>query len=162
MNCNDTDVKGYFLNELAAADKARADHHIRECDACGEELDRLRITHAALFGAPDEEIPRRIVFATERGVEPQGWWHRIWNSGPRLGFASAAMLSAAILVHAFADGSGAGIDQKVNAAVVKAVARIETDHREEVAALQSNIEWLTKRVNVYRVTAASYEREVRQ
>ncbi|MBM3734800.1 MAG: hypothetical protein FJW39_03365 [Acidobacteria bacterium] len=159
MNCSEIDVKGYFLNEIAPADKVLAEHHIRECAVCGEELDRLRITQAALFGARDEEMPRRIVFATE---QPRGtsWWAGLWNNGPRLGFASAAMLSVAILGHGLLArtpaGSGA-IDEKVNAAVAKAVVEIRAEHREEVEALHSNIEWLTKRINVYRVTAANYE-----
>jgi anti-sigma factor RsiW len=156
MNCNEIDVKGYFLDELAPPERARADQHMRDCAACGEELDRLRITQAALYGARDEEIPRRIVFAADAPA-PAGWWRSLWNSGPRLGFASAAMLSAAILVHAFAAGpSASGIDARVEAAV----ARIQADHREEVAALKSDIEWLTKTVNVYR--SASFETVVRQ
>jgi len=74
--------------------------HAAVCDACREELARLRVTHAALLSVRDEEVPRRIAFVSDKVFEPT-WWQRLWRSAPRLGFASAAMLSAAILVHAF-------------------------------------------------------------
>jgi hypothetical protein len=46
----------------------------------------------------DEEIPRRIAFVSDRVFEPR-WWQRMWHSGPAMGFASAALLAGAILVH---------------------------------------------------------------
>ena len=43
-------------------------------------------------------MPYRIAFVSDKIFEPRGWaW--LWNSAPRLGFVSAAMLAAAILVH---------------------------------------------------------------
>jgi hypothetical protein len=78
--------------------------HVKTCQACAEELDRLRIMGAALRSVPDEEIPQRIAFVSDKIFEPSPWRRRLaafWNSGARLGFAGAAMLSASLLVFAF-------------------------------------------------------------
>jgi hypothetical protein len=61
-------------------------------------LDRLNFTQSALASLGDEEIPRRIAFVSDRVFEPR-WWQTMWHSGPAMGFASAALLAAAILVH---------------------------------------------------------------
>jgi anti-sigma factor RsiW len=100
MNCSQIDLKAYFLGELGETDRPAADEHTKSCRHCREELERLRITWTALAALPEEEIPRRIAFVSDKVFEPRGW-ARFWNSAPRLGFASAALLAAAILVHAF-------------------------------------------------------------
>jgi hypothetical protein len=43
-------------------------------------------------------VPRRISFVSDPVFEPS-WWQRFLSTGPKLGFASAAMLSMAILAH---------------------------------------------------------------
>src|SRR5258708_37318755 len=61
------------------------------------------MTQAALFSLRDEEIPQRIAFVSDKVFEPspwRRWWSAFWGSTARLSFASAAMLSAAILVSA--------------------------------------------------------------
>jgi hypothetical protein len=100
MNCSQIDLKTYFLGELGETDRRAAEEHAKSCRHCREELERLRITRTALAALPEEEIPRRIAFVSDKVFEPRGWT-RFWNSAPRLGFASAALLAAAILVHAF-------------------------------------------------------------
>ena len=78
--------------------------HVKSCAACGEELSRLRATQAALITLAEEEIPQRIGFVSDRVFEPSAprrWWAAFWGSSARLGFASAAMLSVAILVSAW-------------------------------------------------------------
>jgi anti-sigma factor RsiW len=99
MSCSPYDLKDYFLGELSEAERQQVQRHAQECGACREELDRLRLTQAALRALPEEEPPRRIAFVSDKVFEP-GWWQRFWQSGSRLGFASAAMLSIAILGHA--------------------------------------------------------------
>jgi len=93
------DLKGYFLGELAEAERRAAEAHVRACGECREELERLEATRAALAALPEEEPQRRIAFVSDKIFEPR-WWQRFWRSGPQLGFASAAMLAAAILAHA--------------------------------------------------------------
>jgi anti-sigma factor RsiW len=100
MNCSLDDVKAYFLNELPPAERALVEKHTRLCTNCREELERLNLTGKALLSLEDEE-PRRIAFVSDKVFEPR-WFEKVWRSGPVLGFASAVLLAAAILVHAYA------------------------------------------------------------
>lgn len=100
MSC-EFDLKAYVVGELARRERATVEDHVRACQSCREELDRLNLTRAALATLEDEEIPRRIAFVSDRVFEPR-WWQTIWQSGPAMGFASAALLAVAILVHGFA------------------------------------------------------------
>lgn len=155
MSCSPFDLRDYFMGELAEADRRQVELHGRSCAACREELDRLRVTGAALLAWRDEEIPQRIGFVSDRVYEPSAlrrWWQAFWGSAPRLGFASAAMLSAAIVIAAIgrpapmappaapardAVSIQASVSQQVNAAVEKAVAASEAQNRRETAELLS-------------------------
>lgn len=101
MNCSSVDLKAYFLDEASRAEKASVEDHLRGCQACREELDRLKLTGTALRSLEEEEVPQRIAFVSDRVFEPR-WYETIWRSGPAMGFASAVLLAAAILVHAYA------------------------------------------------------------
>ncbi len=114
MSCSPFDLKDYFLNELDPHQTAEVEQHTRGCAACRAELDQLRLTEAALFALRDEEIPRRIGFVSDQVFEPspwRRWWTAFWNSAPRLGFASAAMLTAAILFSALTRPAPAPVAQ---------------------------------------------------
>jgi len=100
MSCSVVDVKAYFLGELEKRDKAQVESHLGACAECREELERLGVMRTALETLPEEEVPRRIAFVSDKVFEPR-WWQAIWRSGPAMGFASAALLAAAILVHGF-------------------------------------------------------------
>ena len=57
----------------------------------------------ALLTQPDEEIPQRIGFVSDPVFQPSPFrrgWDALWGSAARLGFASAAMLSIALVVFA--------------------------------------------------------------
>ncbi|MGA3237030.1 MAG: hypothetical protein ABSG03_12035 [Bryobacteraceae bacterium] len=104
MSCSPFDLRDYFLQELADPHRRlQVEAHVKTCAPCREELDRLRITEAALRCMADEEIPQRIAFVSDKIFEPSPWrrWlAAFWNSGARLGFASAAMLSASLVLFA--------------------------------------------------------------
>ncbi|MGA9625323.1 MAG: zf-HC2 domain-containing protein [Bryobacteraceae bacterium] len=103
MSCSPFDLRDYFLKELPDSERRQVEAHVRNCQPCLEELDRLRLTEAALFALREEEIPRRIGFVSDQVFEPspwRRWWAGLWGSTARLAFASAAMLSVAILVAA--------------------------------------------------------------
>src|SRR5580658_11160653 len=104
MSCSPFDLRDYFFQELSDPHQQRqVEVHVKTCAPCREELDRLRITGAALRSIADEEIPQRIAFVSDKIFEPSPWrrWlAAFWNSGARLGFASAAMLSASLVVFA--------------------------------------------------------------
>lgn len=98
MSCQEFDWKGFALDEITAPDRRRMEEHLLTCAACGEELAAIRLTMTAMKRLPVMAVPRRISFVSDPVFEPS-WWQRFLSSGPRLGFASAAMLSVAILAH---------------------------------------------------------------
>jgi hypothetical protein len=171
MSCSEIDLKAYFLDELAAPERQQVKDHVRLCSACGDELEALATTRAALLSVPEEEPPRRIAFVSDRVFEPK-WWERFWRSGPQLGFASAGVLAIAIVVHALAlpwqtrsspqpaaAVDEAAIQKVVSAAVSKAVAESEMRHK---AALEKVMEERLQQVErrheqVLSVMQAGYE-----
>jgi hypothetical protein len=133
MNCSSEDLKGYFLGEVASREKAAIEDHVRACQNCREELDRLKLTQTALLALEEEEVPQRIAFVSDKVFEPR-WYQTIWRSGPAMGFASAALLAAAILVHGFVQQ---GFARPAGAAPMTATldtARIEQRIEREVGA----------------------------
>jgi anti-sigma factor RsiW len=103
MSCSPFDLKDYFLKELPSPQRLQVEAHVKTCDACREDLDRLQLTESALFSLRDEEIPQRIAFVSDKIFEPsplRRWFAAFWGSTARLGFASAAMLSCAIFYFA--------------------------------------------------------------
>jgi anti-sigma factor RsiW len=130
MSCS-IDLKAYAVDELAKNERGVVEDHVRGCQSCREELDRLNLTRSALASLEDEEIPRRIAFVSDRVFEPR-WWQTMWRSGPAMGFASAALLAAAILVHGFARPA-ANAAPTVDSAKVDA-AKIERRVESQVSA----------------------------
>ena len=154
MSCSPFDLRDFVLKELSEPEAKQVDAHVRGCAICREEVERLRLTEAALFSLRDEEIPQRIAFVSDKIFEPSPWrrgWSAFWGSTARLGFASAAMLSVALIVFSLARSAGvpvpgdpvtarvtppavvqpasvseAEIQQRVQAAVDQAVAASET------------------------------------
>lgn len=109
MSCSPFDLRDYILKELPEAERRQMEAHVRGCAGCREEVERLRLTEAALFALRDEEIPQRIAFVSDKIFEPSPWrraWAGFWSSTARLGFASAAMLSIALIVFSLARTAG--------------------------------------------------------
>ena len=151
MSCSPFDLKDYLLHELAGPRRVEVEEHVQNCPACREELDRLRLTQTALMSLGEEEMPRRIAVVSDPVFEAAPWrrvWAGFWGSGPRLGFASAALLSIAILVSALTRpapapvagtvavvrDSGMGsdeIDRRIQAAIAASEAR-QTRKAEEL------------------------------
>ena len=162
MSCSPFDLRDYFLKELPEGDRRQVDQHLKGCAGCREELDRLHLTEAALLTLRDEEMPQRIAFVSDKIFEPspaRRWWTALWSSGARLGFASAAMLSAALVFSALtrpapvpapAPGSAASmvtaaameqlIDRRVTVAVEKASAEIDARQQKRTSDLIAAVE----------------------
>ena len=103
MSCSPFDLKDYFFEELGGAERKEVEAHVHACQTCREELNRLRLTGTTLLSLREEEIPRRIAFVSDQIFEPslwRRWWSGFWNTPARLGFGSAALLSAALVVFA--------------------------------------------------------------
>lgn len=138
MSCSPFDLKDYFLKELPSPQRREVESHLAGCQVCREELDRLHMTQAALFSLRDEEIPQRIAFVSDKVFEPSPWrrgWNAFWGSTARLGFASAAILSAAILVSALTRPAPAPARQA--ATPVNSITRAEMER--QVQASVANV-----------------------
>jgi RNA polymerase sigma-70 factor (ECF subfamily) len=125
MSCSPFDLRDYHLKELTGPQQRQVEAHVKDCAACREELQRLSLIGAALFSLRDEEIPQRIAFVSDPVFEPsraRRWWSAFWGSSGRLGFAAAAMLSAALIFTAMsrppdAAISSAEVDRRIARAV---------------------------------------------
>jgi len=133
MSCSPFDLRDYLFGELEEPDRRQVEVHVHGCVSCHEDLERLRLTHSTLLTLRDEEVPQRIGFVSDKVFEPsllRRAWQSLWGSSPRLGFASAAMLSAALVIFAFfrpaaavpaPSADPAKIEQQVSARVTAAV-----------------------------------------
>jgi anti-sigma factor RsiW len=97
-NCNNTELlRDYAFDELPSTDRPAFERHLHDCAACTAELDQLRLTTAALRILPDAEPPQRIAFVSDKVFAPS----RLWNLAPWFGFASAAVMAAALLINIY-------------------------------------------------------------
>jgi anti-sigma factor RsiW len=166
MSCS-IDLKAYAVDELPKNERRVVEDHMRGCQSCREELDRLNLTKSALVSLEDEEIPRRIAFVSDRVFEPR-WWQRMWHSGPAMGFASAALLAGAILVHGFerplAQVAVAAVNTAVNAAQAKQAAefakllnatetRYKLQRQSDLATVQQAAEYYEKQMGRFVVAS---------
>ncbi len=114
-------VKDYFFGEAPEA----ADH-VAICEACTAELEQLRAMRGTLLTLREEEPPQRIGFVSDKIFQPspvRRFFANFWMSGARLGFASAAMLSCALLIYSARTPAATQFANQadVNALVAKAV-----------------------------------------
>lgn len=177
-------LRDYAFDELPHSEREAVEQHVAACGECALELDRLRVTRAALRSLPDREIPQRIAFVSDRVFEPN-WFRRFWNSGAQLGFASASVLAVALVVSAwhFAPGkttevrtivqtaAPAAVPQSViDAAVAKSVAQVrredaqlieatekkrDAEYRAQMMAISDNYTVLLKRNSVLLASSAA-------
>lgn len=168
-------LRDYAFDELPAEERRGMEQHLSKCGECAQELDRLRLTSAALRLLPDQEIPQRIAFVSDKVFEPSPFW-RFWNSGARLGFASACVVAMAMLVSAWhvagaarapteihtivqtaaSDTSQAQIDKAVEQAVAKVRAdetqmirtAVEVSERKQEQQFLSQVVALQERFDV--------------
>ena len=165
MSCSPFDLRDYFLKELPDSGQRQVEAHVRNCQPCREEMDRLRLTEAALFALREEEIPQRIAFVSDQVFEPspwRRWWAGLWGSTARLAFAAAAMLSVAILVSALRPVeqiavrpgpppivkavSDTEIQSRIDTAVAQAVAQVDARQTEKTKQLVADLESTRQRL----------------
>jgi anti-sigma-K factor RskA len=156
------DLRDYAMGELAADARSRMERHIAGCGECAAELTSLQLTTTALRSVADREVPQRIGFVSDKIFEPSpvsrwfadSWFAGFWNSAARLGFASACVLAAAIVIsvyHPFSRGpapvqlsslaqtsiSKADVDREINEAVAHAVTQAVAQVRTEDAGMSA-------------------------
>jgi anti-sigma factor RsiW len=184
MSCSPFDLRDYFLKELPDPERKQVEIHARTCAVCREELERLQMTEAALVSLRDEEIPQRLAFVSDKIFEPSGLrraWAAFWGSAAKLGFASAAMLSVALVVFSLAPRghslaaaasiSPAQLQQQVDAAQInaivdRAVAASESKLERRIAEIQQEnrkerqelVRWADSLVDYSRRNELMFER----
>ncbi len=165
-------VRDYAFDELPASERRELEHHLAGCEACATELEQLRLTTAALRSLPEQEIPQRIAFVSDKIFEPSPaarflTWLR--KSAPLL-IASAALVAALVrpapqVKTVVQTAAGIDVNQQIDAAVAKAVRQVKTEdaqiataaleaaeakhdreHRMIVAAMEQNLEVMQKRM----------------
>src|SRR5581483_6452389 len=156
MSCSPFDLKDYLLQELAESQQRQVESHIHTCGSCRQELDRLRLTQTALAALSEEEIPQRIGFVSDKIFEPspfRRWLSGFWNSGARLAFAGAAMLSVALIASPMLKPrpvvqnvaqvqtiSEAEVRQRIDAAVTRIASDIEARYEQRTDQLVKQIQ----------------------
>jgi hypothetical protein len=138
MSCSPFDLRDYHFQELTDPQRRQVESHVKTCQSCREELQGLQLTESALFTLREEEIPQRIAFVSDPIFEPsplRRFFSDFWGSAARLGFASAAMLSAALVVFSLTRpapapvqlANGVDVQALVDQAVARKTAEITAD-----------------------------------
>jgi anti-sigma factor RsiW len=155
MSCSPFDLKDFLLRELPDPQRRQVEAHVQACPSCRTELDRLRLTQTALSCLQDEEIPRRIGFVSDKIFEPSRWrrWWAALHGPAGLGFASAAVMSVALIVSVATRPAPAPrvaetgktvsedeIRQRVDSAVERAAAAIEARYAQRTEQLVKDIQ----------------------
>jgi hypothetical protein len=149
MSCSPFDLRDYYFEELGGAERKRVEAHVTGCRACRDELQRLRLTGTTLLSLREEEIPRRIAFVSDAVFEPSRWgkaWSGFWNVPARLGFASAALVSAALVVFALVRPAPVQLVR----APMPVVQTVQTAPASPDAAIQARVEQAVDRAMAVR------------
>jgi len=133
-------LRDYHLEELNADQRRQVESHVSVCGSCREELDRLRLTRQALLRLPEEEMPRRIAFVSDKVFEP-AWYARWWAALPRLGFALAVL--AAVFF------AGAWSERRGQAQVAQAIQALEARHDAQMRGVEEAYEMVTRQMNEF-------------
>jgi hypothetical protein len=143
-------LRDYAFDELPAGERPGMEQHIAVCADCAADLDQLRVTTAVLRVLPDREIPQRIAFVSDKVFQPSPLsrlFGGFWNSASRLGFASACVLGAALVVSAYHRPAApvaqreirtvvqtADVSKQIDAAVTQALTRIRQEDAQMLTA----------------------------
>ena len=89
------DLRDYLFDELTTEQRSEVEAYLESSADARQELERLQITHKALLSLPDEEVPRRIAFVSDKVFEPSRaarFRQTLWAPAERFGFGAAAAL----------------------------------------------------------------------
>src|SRR4051794_9883320 len=129
-------VRDYALEELPAAERPAIERHLATCPACAAELDQLRLTTAALRMLPDQNIPQRIAFVSDKVFQPSPA-ARFFSSFWKPGLISASIIAAALIIanrpsprqpdQPARTIQAQDVTKQINEAVEAAVARVRSE-----------------------------------
>jgi anti-sigma factor RsiW len=171
-------LRDYAFDELAGDELRSLEQHIATCAHCAADLDRLRLTTAALRALPDREIPQRIAFVSDKVFRPSPvarFFGSFWNSAARLGFASALVIAVALIVFAYhrpapvqivsrtggVSSSGVSMDE-VRRTVADAVAQVRVEDANFTKAALADAERRHQKENRELMVAVKENLEVMQ
>lgn len=133
-------LRDYAFDELPAGERREMEQHLTACQCCATELHQLQLTTAAMRTIPDQEIPQRIAFVSDKIFQPSPvarFFSGFWNSAARLGFASACIVATALLAMTFhrppeirtivQTASGIDVSKQIDDAVTKAVQQVRAE-----------------------------------
>jgi anti-sigma factor RsiW len=152
-------LMAYALGEATPLERNVTESLLSHSAEACEEFERIQATIAALKSLPQEELPRRIAFVSDPVFQPS-WWQRFLSSGPQLGFASAAMIAAAITIHGFAAKPSAA-PAPVAAVAPAPVSLTQADVDRAIAKAVAAVEQRQKAVTEERIRVALSEAEKR-
>ena len=95
MSDSPYDLRDYLFGELTPEQRREVERYLKTSSEAREELEQLKTTQSALLSVPDEEVPRRIAFVSDKVFEPSlglRLWRQFWDAAPRLAFGLAAIL----------------------------------------------------------------------
>lgn len=165
-------VRDYAFDELPAGERREMERHLAGCAPCATELEQLRLTTAALRSLPEQEIPQRIAFVSDKIFEPSPvarFFAYLRKSAPVL-IASAALIAALVrpapeVKTIVQTAAGVNVNQQIDEAVARAVRQVKAEdaritkvaieaaeakhdreHRMIVAAMEQNLEVMQKRM----------------
>jgi len=167
-------LRDYLFDELPAGERREMELHLNGCAACSVELEQLRVTTSMLKTLPDQEIPQRIGFVSDKIFAPS-LFARFVAALPK--YAALAVSAAALLV-AFnhpapqvkmvvQTSAGVDVSKQLNEAVSAAVRQAKAEdavvlktaldeadlkhqreHRMLAVTLEQSMEVLQKRIGV--------------
>ncbi len=164
------DLRDYLFDELTTAERSEFEDYLTTSVEGRAELEQMRLTHAALFHLPEEEIPQRIAFVSDPVLEPSSWqrfWRDFLGGAPRFAMSMAAVMLVffagawatepslsrtesgwSLAFGSIAPPVAAGISEAdVLAAVRGAVAASEARQLEAIAASEGvDQEWVAARI----------------
>jgi len=140
VNCAPFDLRDYALEELTADQRRQVEAHLEYCAACRREVERLGLTRHALLRLPEEEIPRRIAFVSDKVFEP-AWYARWLHALPRLGFGLA------LLVVVFL--AGAWSQRRSEARVLQAIQAVEARHDVQMRDVDQSYRLIIQQMNEF-------------
>jgi anti-sigma factor RsiW len=95
MSNSPYDLREYLFDELTPEQRREVEQYLKTSGKARDELEQLKTTQSALLSVPDEEVPRRIAFVSDKVFEPSlglRLWRQFWDAAPRLAFGLAAIL----------------------------------------------------------------------
>jgi len=160
MNCSPFDLRDYFFEELGSQERGQVESHLRGCQGCREEFDRLRAARHSLLRLTDEEIPRRIAFVSDPVFERSGarrWWAAMRAATPKFAFTAALLLGVCFGGLRIARPTLTVENGRWQISFASAEPDLESRQAAQMRNLEQTYELLVKQMNVFYSQSAAIQ-----